>query len=326
MDAVPEPAAPEFQKNEDKPVKQKNRPGRPKKEPEMPQSEFYGITDAPSKPGIVMELVYRHPIMFKKLFHLFKTYHVSEITMVFTREKISITAVDHNKKSTIYTHIHGCCMNLYYCAMGFTISVKRDNMEKILRMLNKNHFKISLISREENYRSFIYMGITTTEYHNDNSYEIPVIYKEGAGVDATVHSAALYPIKFHMDAKNFKFNVSSIAAFSKIFTVQRTPDKPLELSHQQSTGVKYVSHLSDVEKLGVTCTLPANAIFMASVDILQVRPISQNIFGPLVYIAADIEKPMSFMMMSEDKIGDVYACVIEIFTNLMTAGPPLKAI
>ena len=52
-----------------------------------------------------MEMIYDSPIVFKRIFSLFKSLSVKDITMEFKSNIIKINTSDHLKKSELYVEI-----------------------------------------------------------------------------------------------------------------------------------------------------------------------------------------------------------------------------
>ena len=163
----------------------KKKPGRPKKKIVNTPIEVHGIVENAINEEDVMELVYCNPTMFKKLLSLYKQFEISEVEMNFSQHELKIIAKDHLCKSTIYTIIDGHCMNLYYCKHPVRICVKRDNLERVLGTLGKNHYKITFVLKD-NYRSTMYMIIKDLEYDNENSFEVDVVFKPEDPIQAEV--------------------------------------------------------------------------------------------------------------------------------------------
>lgn len=304
---------------------EKKRPGRPKKKVVTMPVEFHGIVEAPVNPDDFLELVYCNPLLFKKVLQQLKAFEVSEVEMNFDPIGLKIMAKDHLGKSNIYTTIDGKCMNLYYCKAPLRICVKRDNLEKVLGALGKNHYKITFILKE-NYRSTLYCIIKDIEYDNDDSYEIDVVFKpEDQGRAGFKDDDTNYPIKFKISSKHFKNRISNIRRLSPTFTIQKCGNEPLQFTFDKAQKVNWIGVYNDSKKIGLESTLPPDDIFSVSVYIDYIKPFSNSNIGEEVFIAADKREKMSFMTRLDKKDTDCYACVIKVFTEIKDYRRGLRA-
>jgi len=298
------------------PAGDKKKPGRPKKKITNVPVEVHGIVDKPVNEEDLLELVYCNPTMFKKLLQLYKSFEVSEVEMNFNPTGVKIVTKDHIGKSTIYTTIDGRCMNLYYCKAPIRVCVKRENLEKILGTLGKNHYKITFILKED-HRSHMYLIIKDIEYNNDDSYEIDVIFKpEDPQRNAVRDDDTNYPIKFKISSKHFKAKLNNIYRISKTFTIQKCGDEPLQFTFDKAAQkVNWTGVYNDSEKIDLKSTLAEDEIFNVSMFIDYIKPFSNSNIGDDVYIAADKREKMSFMTMLDKKdIG--YSCCIKVYTEI----------
>jgi hypothetical protein len=295
---------------------EKKKPGRPKKKVMTAPIEVHGIIDKPANTEDVMELVYCNPSLFKKLLQLYKQFDVSEVEMSFTKEGIDIFCTDHLKKSNIYTFIDGKCMNLYYCKEPVHICVTQENLDSILGTLGKNHYKITFLLKENNFRTTMYIVVKDIEYNNDDSYDVDIVYKPEAQQQARpLDNDINYPIKFKVSAKHFKTRINTIKKSSPNFIIQKAGDGPIQFTFDKAQKVGFTGVYNDSDKIDLKSTISQDDIFSVSVNIGYIKPFSNSNIGEEVYIAADTNEKISFMTYLDKKdIG--YACRIKIFTEI----------
>lgn len=292
----------------------KKKPGRPKKKAVVVQVETHGVVDKPVNDDDLLELVYCNPILFKRIMRLFRSFEVSEIELLFRPADVKIIAIDHFGKSTIYATIDGKCMNLYYCKMPMRVCITRDNLDRVLSNLTRNHYKLTLILKE-NYRSIMYMIVKDVEYDNDDSYEIDVIFKPDGVENINRDDDTNYPVKFKVTSKHFKQRMTSIRALSKTFTIQKCGNDPLQLTFDKAQKVNWTGIYNDPAKIDLKCTLGPDDIFNVSVCVDNIKPFSNSDIGEFVHIAADKREKMSFTTML-DKKDNGYAATIKVFTEI----------
>ena len=293
---------------------ERKKPGRPKKKAVTVPVETHGIRAEPSDPTNVLELVYHNPSLFKKLMQLYKAFGVSELDLDFTTTGLKIFMKDHLGKSDIYTSIEGHYMNLYYCKQPVRICVKRENLERVLSNLSKNHYSISFILKEENFRSMLYIAVSDVEYDNDNSYEIDVSYKV-EDIAAVKNDETNYPIKFKVTSRHFKATINSIKKLSKTFCIQKSGNEALQLCYDKVQKVGWTSVYNNNEKIELKSTLGPEETFNVSIYIDYIQPFSNSNIGEDVYIAADKQQKICFSTFL-DKKENGFAAAIKIFTEI----------
>jgi hypothetical protein len=297
----------------------KKKPGRPKKHPQMPPIETHGIVQKPVNEGDFLEMVYCNPILFKKIFNLFKSFNVSEIDLIFDQNGLKMVMQDFLKKSSIYATIDGRCMNLYYCKEQIRIRVKRDNMQKVLSTLGKNHHKITFVLKED-YRSKLYVNTRDTRYGVSDTWEIEVVYGANNKEAIVADDDTNYPLKFHFDAKFLKERVNNINSLSKNVIVQIVGSDPLQFTYDKNHSVNLSGVHTENDKLGLVSRLDAGECLSVSICIDYIKPFTNSTIGEEVYIAVDKRAPISFMTQL-DKGDFGWAATIKIFTEINKARP-----
>ena len=293
----------------------KKRPGRPRKTVENIQVEIKGVVDTSANPIDYLELVYCNPRMFKKLHTLCKNYEAREIEMIFSKREVVMKAVDHTKKTTIYIRIDGDRLNWYYCKDTITICVKRESLDKIFATLDKNHYKITFMLRE-NYRSTLYVIIKDSDYDSDDNYEVEVVHKQQDPV-VTVDDDTNYPIRFVMGCKYFKKKISDIGKLSSNLTIQKVWNEPLNLTFPSAKLINYNGIYGNPEKIKLVANIEPEDIFNISIAIANIKPFSNSNIGDEVAIAADKQKKLS-LTTNLDKKDNGWAVQVKIYSEINT--------
>ena len=293
---------------------ERKKPGRPKKKILTTPVEARGIVNAPSTPGDLVELVYDNPTMFKKLLHLYKLFEVSELELNFDKNKLGIVTKDHLDKSTIYTTIQGAQMNLYYCETPMRICVRRDSLDKVLGLLGKTHYKISIVLKED-YRSTMYMIVRDIEYSNESCYEIAVIYSRQCEPPSGARDDINYPLRFTLATKHFRTLINNVRRLSSTITLQKAGTDPIQFTFAKAQRVNWTCVYNDSQKIDLHSSIAPDDIFSVSVNIDYIRPFSNSAVGDEVTIAASHNNKISFTTIL-DKRGHHHAAEIKIYTEI----------
>jgi hypothetical protein len=315
------PRAPELpQHGPDQPTDttepEKKKPGRPRKKLPAAPAIIHGIVDKPANKDDIIELVYCNPTIFKKFLQLYKQFKVSELEMMFDGAGLRIVAKDHLNKSTIYSVIDGKCMNLYYCGQPIRVCVKRDNLERVLGTLGKNHSKITFILKE-NYRSTMYVIVKDTEYNRDDSYELDVVFKpeNTARDDRKIDVDKDYPIKLKLSSKHFKTLVNNVKRLSPVLTLQKSGEEPVQFTFAKAQRVNWIGVYNDSSRIDLKSNIQEGEIFSVSVNVEYIHPFSNSNIGDEVHVAAHQTEMLSLMTFLDKKdIG--HSAFVKVFTEI----------
>lgn len=293
-------------------VQQKKRPGRPKGEPKLPTTNINGVVDTPSDSENIIELIYCVPILFKKILLLMKQYEVGEINFIFSKESITMLAVDRVGKSIINILINGNNLNHYYCKSQISVFITRSNLETSIGQLNKNHDKLTFILRE-NYRSIMYIIVHDEEYNNENIYEISVCQSKSNEIIEEIPRN--FAITFTMSMQHFKAVINNARRTGDIMAIQKTQDKTLQLTTLNTQKVTWTNIYNDSNKLLLVNNLAENEILSVSVEIEYIRPIANSNIGNYVNISCGHSDKLLIIVLLYS-IKSEPTCTINVITNI----------
>lgn len=308
------------------------KPGRPPKvKPILLQVAKNGITDKPSAPNNIMEMVCDNLKMFKKIFSFFKAYSVNELTFEFAEDKVTIKSKDFNGKCILVLNINCQVLPSYYCKTPFTRCVKRESLEVIFKKksdsANKNpdNNKVTFILCEEDSRSKMYVLLYNNSLAKTDKYSIDLIQTSNhAAIE--IPSDDNYPLSFELPSDVFKNTVVELSDIAKTFTVEKNDESPLVIGHIPDQGIRLDSQFEDPEKINLRFEMEEGNLFSASAPISLVKPFANAAFGKKIFIKCDKFNPMTFHSQVDiKKIADaderhVEKCTYEIklFVSLNT--------
>lgn len=296
------------------PPRAPRRPGRPPKAKPHTESVL-GLAEAPIIEGDVVELVHCRPEVFKKLLTLYKGYSVSEVEFLFDIDTIKLRAYDHVGRTVIYTTMVGRHMNFYYCRKPTLIKVKRDYLENILGAPEKDKQKITIILRN-NTRSSFFIVVRDLDYEKDKSYEVEVIHQsdDPENIDAADDSA--YPLRFVLDSKHFKNEVTQIQKISKSLIISKTATSALKFQGDGTVKPIYIGSYNNAEKIQLQSTLATDDIIHVSIPLENVKPFASCCAGDKVVIAVDNSRHVSFTTHIDRRISGEYATTIKVMAGI----------
>ena len=305
----------------DKPAR---RPGRPPKQKVGSlHIKTEGIVKKPQYKNHVFEMIYENPQLFKRVFTMHKNFGVSELTLRIGADRIEIATQDITANSKIFATFFGCLMNRYYCAEPISICVKRENLEKVFRVIGKSHNQISFVLRDEDSRSMLYVTLHDSELDVDLNYEVELIQKRDISIIEDQEDED-YPLKFRLPSRHLKKLVGDIQTDSKTFSIEKHENEPLKITYAVHKKINLAAVYKNQNKINLTSTLDPEDIFSVTVNISHIKAFTNSSIGENVDISADKYLPICFksdvdLKKYEDNNGNIVqgpVCTVKITTDI----------
>ena len=315
----------------------KKKPGRPKKQIIKKVIPKLGIVNEPLNKALtdnrmihIFELVYDNPIMFKKIFALFKSMSVETIRMRLEKHFIKMYAIDHLETMQIYINIHGSKMNRYYVSKVLEFGLSQNNIQKILQTLNKDCSKIYWYTNVQYERSKINIGLTNDEMDEETVYNLDLDQIDEynwAGVENEILEENTYPLKFELPFKYFKKKVTDFNLLGDIMKIEKHGDNGLTLSYSFTNKKgSQNTYFRNPSKIHLQSTLNANEIFSTSVYLNHIKLLASSLISDSIHISACIDKKLIFTALldqdeksNKEKIVGSEKCEIKILTEIVRA-------
>lgn len=282
--------------NETKKVKSNRKPGRPPIFQKKEIIERKGIVETPNFDTNVMELIYDVPIIFKKIFNLFKLMDVKEIKINFTDVAVNIITTDHLEKNINHLTINCAKLIHYYCAYPITVTLDAKNIEKVIQKLDKTYHTITMISKEVSYRSEILIIFKNTDIDMEEYHIVNLIETEHIeAINYNIVDYENYPIQFQLSSKLFKKIITDISSFSNTFTIEKIKGIALQFSCMTPTKTIKIRHIYKNEnKIKLKSKIADDDIFSVSTKIDYIKALSNSLIGENIEFFIDKENDMVF--------------------------------
>ena len=300
----------------------KKRPGRPKKTIINVPVEIRGIVNKPVNEENVLEVVYQNPKIFKKIFSLDKAYEANEICIDFSPSKFIIMTKNHTG-TIIKRCIFNCNrLNHFYCKENMEIDIKREMIEKIFRTLDKPHYKITFVLKED-FKSMLYIYIKDFELECEHQYGIELIQKVQRP-DESQFNISGYPISFNLPSKSFKRLINDFDSHSDILTIIKNGTDPLQLTYEEVKKITLSTSYNNSDKINLKSTIKDDDILSVSIHTSNIKPFSNASIGDIVYITVDKNKPICFStkldkisIEKQDGTYDIgYVCEVSVLSEI----------
>jgi hypothetical protein len=284
----------------------KKKPGRPKKDVIRKVVPKEGIVSMPCNASLeayqpmsvnVVEIIYDNPMMFKKIFNLFKTMEVDTVRLLFDKDTIKMYCTVHSNKSRIYIKIYGACMNRYYRHEQLEISFSPGNINKILSTLTKDHGQIIIASNRQNKQSKICVVLCNDEMDVNEVYDIEINNADPYdwSIEQELEKEVDYPIKFDLTARYFKKKISDCDPLCDILRIEKTGYEDLHFSYvfKDKHGCLN-SYFKNPGKINLISYLDDGEIFSTGFHLEHVKPFSSALIADEITISADKDNALIF--------------------------------
>jgi hypothetical protein len=323
-------------------IPEKRNPGRPKKQVikkvvakegivQLPMN--FALKDTQSSLVNAIEVVYDNPVIFKKIFHLFKVMGVETIRILFDKELIKMYGLDHLKKSSIYVKIFGSRINRYYCEEPLEIGCNTIKANEIMSTLNKDHGQIIIATNRQYKRSKITLILANDPLEEDgvDNIEIDTVEPYDWQIERDLEKEAYYPIKFTVSSKYFKRKISDFNKSCDILRIEKNGHELLNFSynHSDKRGDHH-TYFKNPGKINLISMIEEDEIFSTSVFLEYIKLFSSSLIADDIQISADKENDLIFTaVLDQDekdnknnkqkkyKIADTERCVIKVITEIV---------
>lgn len=282
----------------------KKPPGRPSNKIKS-VIPFRGIISLPEKIceetpeySNSMELLYSNPIMFKKIFKLFKNYSTNEILMRFTPTQVNIFGISHTAKNVLYITIFGEKMNRYYCDSTFDVSLDVPKIFKLMKSINNSHGYILFESMQNDKLGKISISLKNTDTGEKNMNILELNTNTANPweiVEQMLSREQFYPIEFGMAHKNWKMIVAKWNDISHTVRIEKIGNYPLNIvcNYEDNRG-SCVSTYENSKSIHLKSELEENDIFSIGLNLKFAHGYSTSLVGEQVIIRLSQTEPIIF--------------------------------
>jgi len=301
--------ASDYQSEDGDEVGQKKKgPGRPRKNVPSKKPERKGILLSPSNPDDresdrnALELLYENPIMFKKIFSLFKAYAVEEINMFFDKDRVFMYSINPSGEIKILVEIFCCRMNEYYLDKQHHIVLGTEQFYKIFQGLTKDFSKVFMVtSVGAKHQKF--WTVFTDEDDEESIYSVDLGTPESnpiGDINAILKMEHEYPISFELTFKYLKRKITEFGNIPvKKINIEQTinPDTGayrLYLKCEtQDHRIGNESPFRSLSKINLISTYE-DSLFTAPIFISNIRPLANTLISDKIKFSVDEQKDLIF--------------------------------
>ena len=298
-------------------IKIQRKPGRPRKTPLKTQLKRNGISLTPLHSDNFLEMIYDSPVIFKRIFTLFKAMAIQDMCIEFREKNINILTLDHLKKSHIKVTINCENINHYYCKEPINSYVNPKNIEKIIKVLDNDYTSMTFLLKTATNRSMLHI-IFKNSINIDEYREIELI-KPSSNTYNISFDESKYPIKFRLPSKYFKKIIMDISSFSDTLSINKIGESPLSIVYVSKDKTINSRHVvQDSKSISLISNITEDDIFSSSIHTDYIKPLSNSLLSDYIFISADNHQNMIFKICADKNTKPNSEPTIVILINTQT--------
>ena len=282
---------------------EKRRPGRPRKNVPRKKLDRVGIVNNPENSDESelnqhsIELLYENPIMFKKIFTLFKAYSVENIYMTFESDRVFMYSVSQDAETKIMVEIFCDRINKYYVDRQehpLTITLNTEYFYNICQSVSKDFSNIIFVTTRQAQHSKIWM-IFVDDENEESQYEIDLSPSKINPL-STIRNVLIHEPEYQISFElAFKYLKRKIAEYGNLkarkINIEQTIDEngSREIYFACETLDRKISNKSPLRN-----TAKANFIstydgplFTAPIFITSIRPLANTLIAEKIKLSID---------------------------------------
>jgi len=276
-------------------------PGRPPSVHKLKNIKREGVVADPESKENSIELYFAFPMIFKKLYVLYKNINVTDIIMVFEPDRIELHGYSCSSKAVAMTIINASLAHRYYCEQSLVIKMSREASEKIMNRIDPKFYE----SIEFTIKQFTHsLSNMTVILRNNNlkSYSVHDvnITTDNIGDYLKERWDIVYPLSFKLSKQDFKKYISDVKSISNTVTIIKPQGHPMYFSYTKEGSMLSVKDMFlDENKIDLVCTHDG-IILAATIDVSEIMPISNSQIAEEIKIYVhNLHKMMLVVQMDE---------------------------
>lgn len=291
----------------------KRGPGRPRKNVPKKKLDRLGIVTSPSNaeessdPGSVhaVELIYENPIMFKKIFTLFKVYSIEYVHILFDTDRVYMYSISSSNSELILVEIFGERMNKYYLEEPFHIVLAIEKIHSIFQGIAKN-FSSVIFATTRSAKHHKFWIIFNDDNEESSNYCVDLNTPENNPIEdirSTLSRESTYPISFEMEFKALKHKVVEYGnlhvktmEIGQTIGTNATGDTTYRVylaCGTQDGQIMNQSPFNNTARINLISTFEESQ-FIAPVFLSSIKPLAGTLISDKVKLTVDEEKPLIF--------------------------------
>ncbi len=288
--------------------KPKRGPGRPPSDSKKVHVRNFGICDGPQDMDNRVEFVCKYPLIYKRLYALYKNTDVTEIVMCFNENSLNMFGISVDLEVKNYTFIN--CNNIYryYCEEEINFTMTKSASEKVINRLDTKHFDIMKIVVKDTSELIgsIDIILCNSDMECVSIHTLGVSSKVDIDVNDHLHGdlwdESLYSVSFTLPHKLFKkyiTDIQNIVTSKGTMSITSVHGDPLKFEYFDDSRSIVASEQFNDAKIKL-CRDEDAAIVAVSVVISNLKKLSGSEIADNVTLYIDLFRPVMCVFSMDD--------------------------
>ena len=272
---------------------EKKRPGRPRKKQAGFVIPYTGIITSEHEESI-LDIIYENPIMFKKIFTIFKTHNVESIHVKFEPTMTKMYAQDPIKKNQIYIEVLGDKMNRHYCKYTIDVIINSDVYKRILSSITKECIFIGF-NMTTMHRLILITKIPEHDMETHSHLDVQENLEYNWNIEDFIKDINTYNLNFELSAKIFRTKITNLKSCADVLIIEKNGHKPLKFNavYNDKHGEDNTFFLTD-DKIKLYSNLSENDLFGTSVYLEHIKSVASTNIADNIIIYVDKVRDIVF--------------------------------
>lgn len=168
------------------------------------------------------------------------------------------------------------------------IAIKRDNLELVASNIDKSHYKMMLILKNED-PSCLTIVLNSNEYDNEDRFDVTIIPRV-ADIPFELPNLAVFPLKFTIDSHHLRRKISEFKKISENIIIQKKGAASLEISFGSSQRVLSTTIYKSDAKIKLASSIADDDLFVSTISLGRIRPLmAVNIPGGITFYTNKVD-------------------------------------
>lgn len=276
-------------------IKPKRGPGRPPNDNKKSKEERKGVCDKPLCDGNAIEFYYTFPIIFKKIYALYKSINANNIYIIFNTDSVTLISKSYSDQCIVRAVIDCTNVHRYFCQKRLILKMSRKNSESIINRIDpKFYSSIKIVVHE--YTNIVDNAVII---HYNNTLQVESIHRlnlcstdECDIVEDWNHT--LYPLDFTLERKDIKKFINDIGNISKgTMMIEKAGKYPLKFKYATECNVVTGTEVfKNDETIKLHSDLAATEIIATSINLADIKSITNVQISDKTNIFVDNKKKL----------------------------------
>jgi hypothetical protein len=173
-------------------------------------------------------------------------------------------------------------------ARPIRIAIKRDNLELVASNIDKSHYKMTMLLKNDD-PSCLIIVLNSNEYDHEDRFEVTIIPR-ATDIPFELPNLEKFPLKFTIDSHHLRRKISEFKKISENIIIQKKGSANLEISFGSSQRVLSTTIYKNDTKIRLSSSIADDDLFISTISLERIRPLmAVNIPGGITFFTNKVD-------------------------------------